>query len=166
MFLKVLEVGKSALFLTSVVLDGNFSSPLLRWSYKKNVIWLAKKKKKKRRILNNLTKTNVTGVITTKSNWTQIFWNGSQLPVLSRDVECFSYHRMVSLAVNIISPRNTLVDKETLVNLWSAIPCNVIIACFMMNYLLNLNYQTYKTFIINKSYAMVHGLRRPPGGLP
>ena len=29
----------------------------------------------------------------------------------------------------IISPRNTLVDKETLVNLWSAIPCNVIIAC-------------------------------------
>ena len=47
MFLKVLEVGKSALFLTSVVLDGNFSSPLLRWSYKKNVIWLAKKKKKK-----------------------------------------------------------------------------------------------------------------------
>ena len=28
-----------------------------------------------------------------------------------------------------ISPRNTLVDKETLVNLWSAIPCNVIIAC-------------------------------------
>ena len=29
----------------------------------------------------------------------------------------------------IISPRNTLVNKETLVNLWSAIPCNVIIAC-------------------------------------
>ena len=48
---------------------------------------------------------------------------------------------MVSLAENtkirgekikgkkIISPRNTLVNKETLVNLWSAIPCNVIIAC-------------------------------------
>ena len=27
------------------------------------------------------------------------------------------------------SPRNSLVNKETLVNLWSAIPFNVIIAC-------------------------------------
>ena len=30
----------------------------------------------------------------------------------------------------IISPRNTLVNKEALVNLWSVVPCNVIIACF------------------------------------
>ena len=29
------------------------------------------------------------------------FWNGSQLQVLCRDVEYFSYHRMVSLAVNM-----------------------------------------------------------------
>ena len=29
------------------------------------------------------------------------FWNGSQLPVLCRDVEYLSYHRMVSLAVNM-----------------------------------------------------------------
>ena len=42
----------------------------------------------------------------------------------------------------IISPRNTLVDKETLVNLWSAIPCNVIIACLVLPRWPNPNYIT------------------------
>ena len=31
----------------------------------------------------------------------------------------------------IISPRNALADKETQVSLWSTIPCNVIIACYL-----------------------------------
>ena len=35
------------------------------------------------------------------SDMNTFFWNGSQLPVLCRYVGYFSYHRMVSLAVNI-----------------------------------------------------------------
>ena len=46
------------------------------------------------------------------------FWNGSQLPVLSRDVEYFSYHRMVSLAVNILRFRPAPISVAKLPFLW------------------------------------------------
>ena len=36
-----------------------------------------------------------------ENNRNLFLWNGSQLPVLSRDVEYLSYHRMVGLAVNM-----------------------------------------------------------------
>ena len=52
----------------------------------------------------------------------------------------------------IISPRNTLVDKETLVNLWSAIPCNVIIACFKSGRCI---LKSGKSFFFHENYSRV-----------
>ena len=68
------------------------------------------------------------------------FWKGSKLciPYLPErgGGTALKNKKKHKLGGGEISPRNTLVNKETLVNLWSAIPCNVIIACLTSSLIL------------------------------